>query len=109
MKTLIRYKKGFGHFTQTHKGFGPTIYYEETLDWESGKDYFDFVDFFYAKYEEEDTYFHVKLMDTRPLCKEEKASFARYEIIRDEACLNARKAYMKTATIEPEYVNPVGD
>ena len=31
----IRYAAGFGHYTQNHRGFGPTIYIEETVEYKS--------------------------------------------------------------------------
>ena len=45
-KFKIQYSAGFGHSTQNHKGFGPTIYIEEVVEFDNGKDYFDYVDFY---------------------------------------------------------------
>ncbi|MEE6628869.1 hypothetical protein VWO18_07870, partial [Campylobacter coli] len=43
-KFRIQYSAGFGHFTQNHKGFGPTIYIEEVVEFDNGKDYFDYIE-----------------------------------------------------------------
>lgn len=105
----LRFKAGFGHFTQTHKGFGPTIYTEETIEYESSKDYFDFVEFFKKYAHPEDTYFHILWMEDRELNAKELASFEKYEQIRQAHCQAARDRYIDTMDIEPEFTNPQGD
>ena len=110
MKTYkIKYAAGFGHNTQNHKGFGPTIYIEETVLYQSPKEYFDYVDFYKAHYKQDDTYFHISWMEDRPLSEQEIASRNTYRKMRDEACEKAKQNFIKNAELEAEYHPTHGD
>ncbi len=84
-KFRIQYSAGFGHYTQNHKGFGPTIYIEEVVEFDNGKDYFDYIDFYKTYSKSDDTYFHISFLEDRPLSDKE-SRFA----------MNTAKCVMKT-------------
>ncbi|AJC87251.1 hypothetical protein [Campylobacter insulaenigrae] len=105
----IKYAAGFGHFTQNHKGFGPTIYIEESVNFQSEKDYFDYVDFYNLYSKEDDTYFHISFLEERPLNEKELQSKIAYRKIRDERCHKAREEFIKNNEIEAEYHPTHGD
>lgn len=105
----IKYAAGFGHNTQNHKGFGPTIYVEESVIYESEKDYFDYIDFYKAYSHKDDTYFHISWLEDRPLSDKEITIRNEYRKLRDENCERAKQEFLKNAELEPEYHPTHGD
>lgn len=105
----VRYAAGFGHYTQNHKGFGPTIYIEETIEYKSDKDYFDYVDFYNTYSKHDDTYFHISWLNDRALNSKEIASKNSYKKLRDLNCEKAKIAFIANSEIEPEYSPTHGD
>ena len=99
----VKYAAGFGHNTQSHKGFGPTIYIEESVEYKSDKDYFDYVDFYKAHSKPDDTYFHISWLEDRPLSEREIASRNAYRVLRDECCEKAKKEFIKNKEPEAEH------
>ena len=86
MKFKVEYKAGFGINSQNHAGFGPTIYIDEIVDYESDKDYFDFAEFFLKYSKSDDTYFQLELLENRELNEKEKLSKKKYLLLRDAMC-----------------------
>lgn len=86
MTFKVEYSAGFGNFSQNHMGFGPTIYIEEIINYESNKDYFDYVDFFLKYSKKDDTFFQIKLLEDRELSENEKLSKKKYLMLRDAMC-----------------------
>lgn len=105
----IKYAAGFGHFTQNHKGFGPTIYVEESVDFQSEKDYFDYVEFYNKFSKKDDTYFHISFLEDRPLKAEELESRNLYRKLRDENCAKAKEEFLQNNDLEAEYYPTHGD
>lgn len=105
----VKYAAGFGHNTQNHKGFGPTIYIEESVEYKSDKDYFDYVDFYKAHSKPDDTYFHISWLEDRPLSEREIASRNAYRVLRDECCEKAKKEFIKNKEPEAEHHPTHGD
>lgn len=105
----IGYLAGFGHNTQNHKGFGPTIYIEETVDYETEKDYFDFVDFYKSHSKPDDTYFHISWLESRSLNEREIASRSAYRDLRDKNCEAAKREFIKNNELDPEHHPTHGD
>ncbi|WP_257904648.1 hypothetical protein UPTC5105_00251 [Campylobacter lari] len=105
----IKYAAGFGHFIQNHRGFGPTIYVEESIDFQSEKDYFDYVEFYEKFSKEDDTYFHISFLEDRPLTSQELESRNAYRKLRDERCNKTREEFIKNNEIEAEYYPTHGD
>lgn len=105
----VRYTAGFGHNTQNHKGFGPTIYIEETIDYKSEKDYFDYIEFYEAYSKIDDTYFHIAWLEDRPLTDKELQQRNAYRKLRDERCEQAKINYLNSMDIDPEYAPTHGD
>lgn len=108
-KFRIQYSAGFGHYTQNHKGFGPTIYIEETVEFDNGKDYFDYVDFYNAHAKHDDTYFHVSFLENRGLNEKELQSRNEYRKIRDENCKRAKEEFIKNNELDVEHLPTHGD
>lgn len=98
----IRYAAGFGHNIQNHKGFGPTIYIEESVEYQSLKDYFDYVDFYEAHSKIDDTYFHISWLENRALKSEEIASRNAYRKLRDERIERAKREFIAKKEIDLE-------
>lgn len=105
----IKYAAGFGHYTQNHKGFGPTIYIEETVLYQSEKDYFDYIDFYTTHHKSDDTYFHISFLEDRPLTQKELKIRNEYRKMRDEDCEKAKIEFLRSAEIDPEYTPTHGD
>ncbi|TQR58170.1 hypothetical protein DMC01_07970 [Campylobacter troglodytis] len=105
----IRYAAGFGHNTQNHKGFGPTIYIEETVEYRSVKDYFDYVDFYNSHSKPDDTYFHISWLEDRPLTQKEIASRNAYRDLRDKNCEKAKQEFIQNNELDPEHHPTHGD
>lgn len=91
----IRYAAGFGHYTQNHRGFGPTIYIEETVEYKSEKDYFDYIDFYESHSKPDDTYFHISFLEDRPLTQKELEIRNAYRKLRDERCEKAKIEFIR--------------
>ncbi|EAH5886993.1 hypothetical protein BXA09_07045 [Campylobacter upsaliensis] len=108
-KFRIQYSAGFGHSTQNHKGFGPTIYIEEVVEFDNGKDYFDYVDFYKAYSKSDDTYFHISFLEDRPLSEKEILIRNEYRKMRDENCKKAKEEFIKSNELEPEHLPTHGD
>lgn len=101
MKTfLVEYSAGFGTNTHNHNGFGPTIYVEEKVRYETEKDYFDFAEFFLKYSKSDDTYFTIKLLEDRELTKEEKLSQEKYFLLRDATTAWAKKHHKEIDELE---------
>ncbi|MBK1972241.1 hypothetical protein JG677_02740 [Campylobacter sp. TTU-622] len=108
-KFRVQYSAGFGHFTQNHKGFGPTIYIEEIVEFDNGKDYFDYMDF-YKKYSKaDDTYFHISFLEDRKLSEKELQIRNEYRKLRDQNCKKAKEEFIKNHELDPEFIAPCGD
>ncbi|MDL0115110.1 hypothetical protein NYG88_07520 [Campylobacter felis] len=105
----IKYAAGFGHNTQNHKGFGPTIYIEEVVLYQTHKDYFDYIDFYEAHSKSDDTYFHISFMEERPLSEKEIKIRSEYRKLRDERCQRAKEEFIKNNELEPEHLPTHGD
>ncbi|NDJ27240.1 hypothetical protein DMB95_09175 [Campylobacter sp. MIT 12-8780] len=105
----IKYAAGFGHYTQNHKGFGPTIYIEETVLYESTKDYFDYMDFYLSHSKSDDTYFHISFLEDRPLSEQELKTRNAYRKLRDERCEKAKLEFIENSELEAEYHPKHGD
>lgn len=97
----VEYSAGFGNFSQNHMGFGPTIYIEEIVKYETNKDYFDYVDFFMQYSKKDDTFFQIKLLEDRELSEAEKLSKKKYLMLRD-ACIEYAKANLEHEEVEIE-------
>lgn len=108
-KFKIQYSAGFGHYTQNHKGFGPTIYIEETVEFDNGKDYFDYMDFYNAHSKPDDTYFHISFLEDRPLSDKEIATRNTYRKVRDENCKKAKEEFIKNNDLDNEHYSTHGD
>ncbi len=108
-KFRIQYSAGFGHFTYNHKGFGPTIYIEEVVEFDNGKDYFDYLDFYYAHSKPDDTYFHISFLEDRALSEKELKIRSQYRKIRDENCKKAKEDFIKNNELDVEHLPTHGD
>lgn len=97
----VEYTAGFGFNEHNHLGFGPTIYVEEIIDYESKKDYFDFVEFFLKYSKSDDTYFKIKLLNKDNLNEKEQLSYKKYQLLRDAMCEYAKQ---NTAIIEDDEI-----
>lgn len=101
MKTfLVEYAAGFGCYTHNHNGFGPTIYVEEKIEYQTEKDYFDFAEFFLKYSKSDDTYFTIKLLEDRELTKEEKLSQEKYFLLRDATTTWAKQNHKELEELE---------
>ena len=108
-KFKIQYSAGFGHYTQNHKGFGPTIYIEDIVEFQSQKDYFDYVEFYKTYSKSDDTYFHISFLENRPLSEKELEIRNEYRKLRDENCKKAKDEFIKNNELEAEFVPTHGD
>lgn len=86
MTFKVEYSAGFGFYNHNHSGFGPTIYVEERVNYETKKDYFDYVEFFLKYSKSDDTYFKIKLLEDRELNEKEELSKKKYQLLRDAMC-----------------------
>ena len=109
MKFKVQYSAGFGHNTQNHRGFGPTIYIEEVVEFDNGKDYFDYIDFYNAYSKLDDTYFHISFFEDRPLYEKELKIRNEYRKLRDERCKKAKEEFLKNNEIGMEHIATHGD
>lgn len=95
MKFKVEYSAGFGYNEHNHAGFGPTIYIEEIVNYESEKDYFDFAEFFLKYSKSDDTYFKINLLEDRKLNEKEELSKKKYLLLRDAMCEWAKQNALK--------------
>ena len=108
-KFRIQYSAGFGNFTQYHKVFGPTIYTEEVVEFDNGKDYFDYIDFYNTYSKSDDTYFHISFLEDRPLSDKEITIRNEYRKIRDENCKRAKEEFIRDNELDVEHLPTHGD
>ncbi|MEA8984077.1 hypothetical protein [Campylobacter jejuni] len=104
-KFRIQYSAGFGHYTQNHKGFGPTIYIEEVVEFDNGKDYFDYIDFYKTYSKSDDTYFHISFLEDRPLSDKEITIRNEYRKMRDESCKKAKEEFIANNELDVEHLS----
>lgn len=100
----FQYSAGFGHYTQNHKGFGPTIYIEEVVEFDNGKDYFDYIDFYKTYSKSDDTYFHISFLEDRPLSDKEITIRNEYRKMRDENCKKAKEEFIANNELDVEHL-----